>query len=515
MRLVADSTKDYAIMTLDIDGNVTSWNKGAERIFGFTEEEIHGKPGAVIFLPEDREKGVPEDEMGRALRDGRAEDERWHIRKDGTRFYCSGVMTPLTNGKLYGYAKIARDQTTRVQQENKRAEAFSQEQIGRWNAETHSALKDEFLAIMSHELRHPLNLIQINVQLLSRLPAVQESPVGTKAAAAIRSSVISQAKIIEDLLDLSRLNTGKLALSMGQVNLTTLVSSIVESFQTNAAAEGLNVRFEGIPEPLIVMADQVRVEQVILNLLNNAEKFTQPGGSILVRLGLEGQDTRLDVIDNGVGIMPGQLAGIFDMFSQAGAITNRSKKGLGIGLALVRQIVELHHGRVEAFSEGMGTGARFSVWLPLAENVKKVQAGTAPDLAQKINGLRILIVDDSEDMNFSLKALLEIDGATVFVAQNAGEGLAILQQEKVDLLISDISMPKVNGYEFIQQVRQHNINIPAIAASGLCREQDIARSLESGFSAHIVKPMSFEQLTDIITELFRSDVERRSKQPDV
>ncbi|MEY4640118.1 MAG: hypothetical protein RLZZ227_112 [Pseudomonadota bacterium] len=503
MRLVAESTKDYAIMTLDMDGNLTSWNKGAERIFGWTEAEALGKSTAIIFTPEDREKGAHAEEMQRALRDGRAEDERWHIRKDGTRFYCSGVMTPLASNGLFGFAKIARDQTARVQQESKREEALSQEQISRWNAETSSALKDEFLAIMSHELRHPLNLIHINVELLSRLPAVQESSVGSKATAAIRSSVISQAKIIEDLLDLSRLNTGKLALSLGQINLSELVSTIAESSRSAAATTGVQMKIEVTEEPLIVLADSVRLEQVILNLLNNAEKFTPSGGHIIVRVSLDGKEARLDVIDDGVGIAPTQVSGIFDMFSQAGSITNRSKNGLGIGLALVRQIIELHQGHVEAMSEGIGKGARFSVWLPLAENVSNAQDGYSPALAQTVAGLRILIVDDSEDKNFSLKALLEMDGAMVFVAENASEGLELLKREKIDLLISDISMPKMNGYEFIEKVREMNIAIPAIAASGLCREQDIAHSLRSGFSAHIVKPMSFEQLTDVIGSLCR------------
>ncbi|MES2606664.1 MAG: CheR family methyltransferase, partial [Pseudomonadota bacterium] len=219
MHLVAESTKDYAIITLNIDGMITSWNRGAERVFGYKEDEIIGKSGALIFLPEDRTAGVPEDEMLRATRDGRAEDERWHVHKDGSRIYCSGVMTPLRDGQFHGYAKIARDQTARIQLEGQREIAFSHEQLERGNAESSNALKDQFLAIMSHELRQPLNMISLNVELLTRLPAVMALPLAKRATTAIRNSVASQATIIEDLLDLSRVNTGKLTLNIEVLDL--------------------------------------------------------------------------------------------------------------------------------------------------------------------------------------------------------------------------------------------------------------------------------------------------------
>ncbi|MES2626130.1 MAG: CheR family methyltransferase [Pseudomonadota bacterium] len=502
MRLVAESTKDYAIITLDTDGRVTSWNKGAERIFGFTEAEIIGQPADVIFVPEDRASGVPQDEMRRALKDGRAEDERWHMRKDGSKFYCSGVMTPLTNGTLYGYAKIARDQTARVEMESQREAALNEEQLGRWNAETSSALKDQFLAIMSHELRHPLNLIHINVELLSRLNSVIESPLGQKATSVIRSSVQSQAKIIEDLLDMSRLNTGKLTINKSPVDLAGLINSIVEVFQSDTAANDIRITMEGTNEPLVVMADSVRVEQVILNLLSNALKFTPSGGSIMIRLGNENSEARVDVIDTGQGIAAEVISTIFDMFSQAGSATSRSKSGLGIGLALVRQIAELHNGRVNATSAGRGQGTCFSVWLPIGSDNDNEKVSVS-QLGQKITGLRILIVDDSEDMISAFKTLLEMEGAEVLIACSAKEGIEIVKREKIDLLISDISMPEMNGYEFIKKVRQlpTGAKLPAIALSGLSREQDIAQCFKAGFSAHFNKPLSLERLIGTIVKL--------------
>jgi two-component system CheB/CheR fusion protein len=492
---------------MDTDGNIVSWNKGAERVFGYTEAEIVGQSCDLIFTQEDRALGVPYDEQRRALKDGRAEDERWHLRKDGSRFYCSGVMTPHIDndrGQLYGYAKIARDQTRRVELESQREAALNEEQLGRWNAETSSALKDQFLAIMSHELRHPLNLIHINIELLSRLQLLQESPLGRKAVAVIRNSVQSQAKIIEDLLDMSRLNTGKLTLVKVPVDLAMLVNSIAEVLQADTERNGITIMRSGTDVPVMVMADSVRIEQVILNLLSNAFKFTPAGGTVTISLTRDSHEARLEVIDTGQGISADALSGIFDMFSQAGPTASRSKSGLGIGLALVRQIAELHEGRVKATSDGAGKGACFSLWLPLANGAdQKTEA--IPQMLEKIAGVCILLVDDSEDMVTAFKTLLEMEGARVLVATDAKTGLVLVAKEKVDLLISDISMPEMNGYQFIENVRQlpQGRNLPAIALSGLSREQDIVQCYQAGFSAHFNKPIALEKLTKTIIALLR------------
>ncbi len=222
MRMVAESAKDYAIITMDDAGRVTSWNRGAETLFGYTAEEIFGQGLDRLFVPEDIAAGVPEDELRRAREDGRAEDERWHLRKDGSRFFCSGVTTPLRNGEFYGYAKIARDETARERQGKEREQALTHEQAVRSDAESAVALKDEFLAVMSHGLRHPLNMIHINVELLSRMSELRQSPQFMRAASIIRSSVMSQAKIIDDLMDMSRVRTGKLSLTTAPVVLDTL-----------------------------------------------------------------------------------------------------------------------------------------------------------------------------------------------------------------------------------------------------------------------------------------------------
>ena len=497
MRLVAESANDYAIVTQDEGGRVTSWSRGAEFLFGYTEAEMLGQVLDRLFTPEDIAAGVPAGELRRAREDGRAEDERWHVRKDGSRFYCSGVTTPLRNGDFFGYAKIARDETARERQEAERTQAL------RCDAESAVALKDEFLAVMSHELRHPLNMININVELLARMPEIRQSPVFQRAAAIIRSSVLSQAKIIDDLMDMSRVRTGKLTMTMAPVQPDVTVRSIVDVMRTDPAAREVAIGISGSAGGMHVLADVVRIEQVLMNLLSNALKFSPKNGRIEVHLEREEGQLRIDVSDNGQGIAPSFLPHVFDMYGQSVSVTTRSKGGLGIGLALVREIVALHGGRVEAFSEGIGKGSRFSVWLPLLEGAAAPQTRHGEGGEDGLAGLRILVVDDMEDMLQVFKSLLEVSGATVFAASSALEGLKLLEREEVDILISDISMPEIDGYEFLRRVRKMpgRAALPAIAVSGMRRDNDIADAREAGFSAHLGKPLSVERLNDIVADL--------------
>ncbi|MBB3221529.1 CheR family methyltransferase [Pseudoduganella umbonata] len=503
MRLVAESTDDYAIISTDAEGRVTGWNKGAERTFGWTEEEALGSSLDMIFTPEDLAGGAPENERRRATDEGRAEDERWHMRKDGTRFFCAGVTTPLHNARFRGFAKIARDQTSRAQQEQRREAALWSEQASRTQAETDSAMKDEFLAVMSHELRHPLNLIYINVELLSRLPAVRQSPPALRAASIIRNSVASQAKIIEDLMDMSRVNTGKLALACREVDLADSATRLIEVMQADPVVEGLTLRVLLPDDPLVVSADPVRIEQVMLNLLSNAVKFTPAGGTVTLRLVREEGEARLDVTDTGAGIAAEHLPDVFRMYRQGTAQAVRSKAGLGIGLALVRQLVELHGGRVEAASEGAGKGSRFTVWLPLVNESPASDTADAAGEVGALAGRRVLILDDTEDTAETFQALLELEGAEVHVATTARRALQLLGEQSVDLVISDLSMPDMDGFEFIEAVRaQPKLQgLPAIALSGLARDQDVQRARNAGFSDFMTKPVTLELLNERVARL--------------
>ena len=504
MRMVAESADDYAIITLDEHGCVTSWNKGAQYLFGYTAEEMHGQPSERLFVPEDIAAGLPAGELRRAREDGRAEDERWHQRKDGSRVFCSGVTTPLHNGNFQGYVKIARDATRRERRGREREQAATER--GAWarsGARNEAAAKEEFLSVMAHELRNPLNMININVELLSRMPEIRKFPPFMRAAAMIRNSVMSQAKIIDDLMDMSRVRTGKLSLSMAPVALGHVVAGIVDVERADPAARDVVIEVLNQAESMYVLADVVRIEQVVMNLLSNAIKFTPAGGRIEVRvLGEDGQ-VRVDVCDSGQGIAPDFLPHVFDMYGQSMSVTTRSRGGLGIGLALVREILALHGGRVEAYSEGVGKGARFTFWLPLLESRAADQQGDAGKAEECMAGLRILVVDDMEEMLVSFKALLEMSGATVFEATSARKGLEILEHEAVDLLISDISMPEMDGYAFVRRIRENPglAGLPAIAVTGIQREHDIARARAAGFSAQLGKPVSLDRLNAIVSEL--------------
>jgi two-component system CheB/CheR fusion protein len=505
MRMVAESTWDYAIVTLDGEGRTTSWNMGAERMFGYTEGEMLGRTLERLFTLEDREAGAREEEMRQARVEGRSETERWHLRKDGSRFYVSGITSPLGTDAEYGYARIARDETARILQISERDEAFNAEHRERTGAEHASAMKDQFLAIMSHELRQPLNMISINADLLSRMAEVRGSPIALRSTEAIRTSVHSQAKIIEDLLDLSRVRTGKLTLSVAPVDAGKVVGAIVDVARADPSARGLDIAASGLDAGLVVMADAVRFEQIVMNLLGNAVKFTPEGGHVHVKLSAADGAMRLDVIDDGQGIAQGSLPKVWEMFGQPNSVTTRAKGGLGIGLALVRDLVHLHGGRIEVRSDGIGKGACFSVWLPLLEQGGQDPGCASGDELQDMAGLRVLLVDDVEDAVLVMKSLLDMYGAQVAVATSARQALEILDREEIDLLVSDISMPDMDGNALLREVRRlpRHATLPAVAVTGLAREQDIAMARQAGFSAHLGKPLSVDRLLSIIPGLLR------------
>jgi two-component system, chemotaxis family, CheB/CheR fusion protein len=501
MRLVVQSTHDYAIVTTDACGLTTSWNTGAERMFGYGAQEMLGQSLDRIFTQEDRERGEPGNERLRALEHGRSVDERWHLRKDGSRFFCSGVLTPLDDGELRGFARIARDLTDVKRIESEREASLLRERRIRAEVQAGAALKDEFLAVMSHELKHPLNLINVNADLLTRLKGVREVPAAAKAAETIQRAVVGQARIIDDLLDLSRLHTGKFALALTDVDLVELVREAVEVVQADRSSSDLSIDVV-LPDTVVpVLADPVRVEQMVWNLLGNAIKFTPPGGAVRVELHCEDAAARIDVIDNGQGIDPELLPRIYDMFGQAGTALQRNRGGMGIGLALVRQLVELHHGRIEVASEGVGLGTRCSIWLPLSAPC--AGDGETSSASPALEDLRILVVDDARETVNSFQLLLELEGATVYPAFSGAEALAIAQAQPVDVLLSDIGMPEMDGHQLIRALRSlpQYATLPAIALSGYGRPDDVRAAIASGFTTHMTKPVTIDRLLQAITRL--------------
>ncbi|HEV2856189.1 MAG TPA: ATP-binding protein [Thermoanaerobaculia bacterium] len=359
-------------------------------------------------------------------------------------------------------------------------------------------LKDEFLATLSHELRNPLNVIVGYTEILGRDAEAQKLPVVQKAAEVIRRNAVTQGRLVSDLLDLSRLQTGKLALLRQPVQLAALVAEAAETVRAEAVLKGVELEVAPAPEPLPVEVDPVRVQQVVWNLLQNAVKFTPKDGRVTLWMEREGREARLTVADTGQGLDPQFLPDLFEMFSQEGARTSRRQGGLGIGLALVRQLVELHGGRVTAESEGPGRGSRFTVWLPLAASRPEGVPAFTGDLDGALAGVRVLVVDDSAETAVMLRQLLEFEGADAVAALSGDEALRILEERDFDLVISDIAMPGMDGYELLRELRTRprTSGVPAIAVTGFGQTEDAERARAAGFFAHLVKPVEIARLIE-------------------
>ncbi|NMM89199.1 chemotaxis protein, partial [Rhodococcus sp. SRB_17] len=499
LRLAALTTRDYIIVTLDDDGLITSWNEGARRVFGYQDQEVLGQHIRLIFTPEDCASGVPEDEMRRARETGRAEDERWHLRKDGSIFYCSGVMTQLRDSSVSGFVKIARDMTGSKTQEAEREAMLEREKLASSEARAANELKDQFLAVMSHELKHPLNLIQVSTELLARLPELQGVAMAQRASDNIRSAVRSQAKLIDDLLDLSRVRTGKLQLNLEAVAVEA-VAAIVEIAGVDAQRKGVALHWVCEAPELQLWCDRVRTEQIVWNLLHNALKFTPTGGSVTVALAQRGAFAQLTVADTGVGIAPEFLSQVFGLFSQGGAASAR-RGGLGIGLALVQELSSAQGGEVSVVSDGLGKGTTFTVLLPLVGGGEpRAEAAAA---ASALQGLRVLLVDDMEDALLLFAVVLENEGADVDTASSGAAALDLAALNTYDLLISDIGMPGMDGYALLAALRQmpgHG-QVRAIAMTGYGRNADAERARREGFDAHVTKPVDFDALRKTVAGL--------------
>ncbi|MFL9811800.1 PAS domain S-box protein [Stutzerimonas sp. VN223-3] len=499
MKLLAQSMRGYAIITTDLQGKITAWNRGAESIFGYSEQEVIGHCIDLIYTEADRAVGVPESERKRALERGQATDERWHLRKDGSQFFCSGLVNPLVDnaGDVMGFAKIARDLTEQQRINSQHASELESIQAA-------SLQKDQFFAVLSHELKHPLNLIQLNTDLIARTQFVKNTASLTKAARSIQNAVRSQSQIIDDLMDVSRIRTGKLKLNFTTLHYQDLLTGIESVFLPLAQGESVTFESTKIEEALYVHADPTRLEQIIWNLLNNAWKFTQGGDRICLQLAREGNQARLDVIDTGQGISEDFLPKVFDMFGQAEMQhAERSKHGLGIGLALVKQLVDAHNGRIEAFSEGVGRGARFSLWLPIHLQAELELGRSASDVALGgLVGIRILLVDDSVDILETMRELLESEGAEVTTADGGALGIELAEQTRFDVIISDVGMPKVDGHKMMSEIRKGttNADTPGIALTGYGTLSDVEKAKSAGFTLHLRKPIDLQALIDAVIQ---------------
>jgi len=637
---------DYAIFAIDPEGRIRNWNKGAVSLFGYGEKEIIGKPAAILFTPEDQRQGAPERELKTAADTGRASDRRWHLRKDGSRFWTSGAVSSLKDeaGNLVGYVKVARDATgskqaaealtesesnfrsvfelagtgmaqadartgrllrvnrkfcemlgyseekllamtvqelthpedqertlalfqqmlrgengfdiekryvredgsvlwarvnavalrdkegntvrssasiqdisRRKQMEAELEEALKREQLMRSESEDISRSKDEFIAMISHELRSPLNAILGWTRILRQ--GRPDDELYNRATEIIERGARMQSQLIEDLLDTARIVSGKLRLEVRPVNLVTVIEKAIDVVRPAADAKGVTLETRLDPDAGQITGDPDRLQQVIWNLLSNAVKFTKEGGR--VEAGLERVDpyVQIAIRDTGRGIKPEFLPYVFERYHQADASGARRTSGLGLGLSLVRQLVELHGGGVAAESEGEGKGATFIVKLPVrAVYTAETERAPAASQTKPLAGVWAIVVDDEANARELIASVLESYGARVTAVGSAQEALDLLTDDaapRPDVLVSDLAMPGEDGYSLISKMREWERArgadaLPAIALTAFGRPEDRTRTLYAGFQMHVTKPVEPAELAVVVRSLITR--EWRSKQ---
>jgi signal transduction histidine kinase/CheY-like chemotaxis protein len=400
---------------------------------------------------------------------------------------------------------IITDITERLRLEEQRDELLTSERLARAVAERANRLKDEFLGTLSHELRSPLNSILLRTEVLRhRIDNREEVERGLLA---IERNTRLQAGLISDLLDVSGISSGKLRLEVHPLNLVSTIISALDILAPSVAAKGLTLKTSFDESIGMSSGDESRLHQVILNLANNAIKFTPSGGSIEVKLERVGQQAKITVVDSGQGIQPELLPHLFERFRQGDVEANRRHGGLGLGLAITKHLVEMHGGIISASSAGLGKGARFTVLLPLFDS-SSYSPTLSNDRSQsdgaRLDEIRVLVVDDDADACAAMEQILESLGAAVRTALNVADAISELDQFKPQVLVSDLGMPDHDGFELIRKVRAAGYShqtLPAIAVTALARPEDRRRALLAGYQVHLSKPIDGSELTAVIATL--------------
>ena len=494
-------SSDDGIVSKTLDGTIRSWNRAAERLFGYTADEAVGQPVTLIVPPE---RVQEEQEILAKLRRGERIDhfETVRVAKSGRRIDVSLTISPIrnANGAIVGASKIARDISERKACDQAQQRAMGELKHAEEALREADRRKDEFLAVLAHELRNPLAPIRYAVAMARR-----EGGSGAQwmqAQAIIERQVEHMGRLLDDLLDVSRITRGTLVLRRAWVDIDSVVTAAHEAARPLIEARRHELRVKLPAERTGVVADPVRLAQVLTNLLVNSAKYTDSGGRIELCATRAGDELLVTVSDNGIGISAEMMPRVFTLFAQASPALERSEGGLGIGLALVRGLVELHGGSVSAHSRGAGKGSEFVVRLPLGDAAEAggVRDETSPPAFMEAKPLRLLVADDNRDSAATCAALLESSGHQVAVAYTGREAFDLACSLEPDALLLDIGMPELNGYQLAQRIRGTGWGRRAmlIAITGWGQEHDKRRALAAGFDWHLTKPIDPNRLEALL-----------------
>ncbi len=485
-RLLVEGVRDCAIFLLSPQGIVSSWNAGAEQIKGYKASDIIGQHFSRFYPREKIEQRWPEHELEIARADGRYEEEGWRIRKDGSRFWASVSITALhdPDGELYGFAKVTRDLS-----ERKRIEAL----------ELAEQRMNEFLAMLSHELRNPLAPMRSALSVMQM--AKPEDPAQKRSREVIERQVNHITRLVDDLLDVSRVTAGAIKLVREPVDIAEVVARAVETSQPLIEARGHHFE-QSLPDAkIMVKGDLVRLTQVLINLLNNAAQYTSEGGEIKLSVTTAADLVIIRVRDNGEGIPPELLPEVFSLFTQGERALDRAQGGLGIGLTLARQLIEMQGGSINVSSDGTDQGSEFVIRLPLLEVRPPAPAVPEP---HRLDGpspsLRILMVEDLPDVAEGMRMILEIWGHEVMVVEEGAKALDLAAWYRPEVVLLDIGLPGMSGYEVARQLRKlpELDNAILIALTGYGQKTDRDKAYAAGFDHHLVKGGSLEGLRNLL-----------------
>ena len=492
-RLLVERVQEYAIYLLDPNGRVASWNSGAENIKGYSAQEIIGKHFACFYTAEDVAAGRPQHNLEIAARTGHLHDQGVRVRKDGSTFQADVVITALRDGtgKLRGFSKVTRDVSDQVRTREMEAEKIA--------AERANKAKDEFLATLSHELRTPLTpalaAASFMAENASELPEKFSHDVQI-----IRRNVQLEARLIDDLLDLTRISTGKIELHLQRTDAHAIAREALAIAKSEVHRKGLHVTTHWAATDHHVWADPVRLEQVFWNLINNAVKFTAPGGEIQMRTSNAEGRFRFDITDTGIGIEPERQDSLFKAFEQGDSNAARQFGGLGLGLAICKNLVDLHGGTISVTSPGRSFGTCATVILDCHLDEAEISADGAPAHDDRSRMLRILLVEDHDDTRRVLARLLTHFGHHISVAVGVHDALGIFNAHPFDVVLSDIGLPDGTGYDVISEAKRAR-KVKGIALTGFGMAEDVRRSKEAGFDFHLTKPVDIAELRNVLRKL--------------